>query len=172
MSRSPKVSESPLRKSWARSIGGCLKEAAEFLELDLSDAKATEIVQVINQVVVDLQAGELGEYGLESEDIEGETYVTMLAVLWGQQMVDALCWEWVELILDGDKSTAALAVVSPNRSMAITPFFFVRDCIDGRCEVKIALSFDMLLHNSRIPEFPPKSYTFILDRIQHIIPPR
>lgn len=90
-----------------------------------------------------------------------------LGALWGSQLVQRFGWGWVMVEDDGDSS---IAVVDGRRSMVVYPFDYVYGCLESGEYPTILLAFN-LLADGGLPTFPDRSYTSIMDGIQHIVPP-
>tara|TARA_R110002072_G_scaffold302970_1_gene490468 strand:+ start:362 stop:616 length:255 start_codon:yes stop_codon:yes gene_type:complete len=83
-----------------------------------------------------------------------------------------LNWEWVNVIYEKNGTPYKMvAVVSPGREMMICPFHFVFDCMANHAPVTIALSYNMLVDGSEIPQLPPYGYENVMARVHHIVPP-
>lgn len=69
-------------------------------------------------------------------------FILSMACLWGTQICRAYNWEWVTLNYDGGSS---VAIVSPDRAVAVYPLFYFKDFIDELDrETTIILVFNML----------------------------
>jgi len=83
-------------------------------------------------------------------------------------MVREFEWSWTDIRVDG---ALDVAVVSPERDMAIYPFTFIADCLAKRRICTVELSFNMLVGRKGETIFPARSYESVMMHIQHIVPP-
>ena len=78
-----------------------------------------------------------------------------LGCLWGEQVRQALKWEWTEL---RDVTNTYYALVSPDRAYAIFPTIYMRELLaDAERDNTAQLLFNMLVAGS-LPPSAPKSY--------------
>jgi len=89
--------------------------------------------------------------------------------LWGRQLEREFDWEWSQAQFED--GSAAVGVFSPDRSLAIYPFYFVLGCLENSAPVTILLSFNMLSAGD-IPTFPQGEFQNVMEGVQHIIPPK
>jgi hypothetical protein len=155
-------SESPPEPERARLIGTVTKEAAVYLGVDPVTGSPARIVELVDAAIVRIVLGE------QSSIPESEEKDFVLGCLWGTQMVREFDWSWADMRA-GDRLD--VAVVSPERDMAIYPFTFIADCIAKRRVCTVALSFNMLIARKGEIIFPVKSYESVMMHIRHIIPP-
>jgi hypothetical protein len=145
-----------------RLIEAVTKDAAGFLGVDPVKASPATIVKKIDAAILQIVFGEATSIPKEEEpDL-------VLGCLWGAQMVREFGWAWADIrVGDG----LEVAVVSPDRDMAIYPFTFVADCLAKRRICTVELSFNMLIERKGQTIFQPKSFENVVMHIQHIIPP-
>ncbi len=69
-------------------------------------------------------------------------FILSMACLWGTQICRAYNWEWVTLDYDTGSS---VAIVPPDRAVAVYPLFYFKDFIDEpERDTTIILLFNML----------------------------
>ena len=149
----------------SKEIQGNLVGAAEDgLELvgATKNMTSAKVVEAINKYVTGCAREKV-----EVSDVYDEMILS-IGSLWGQQMVKEFKWEWSSVEFS-DKS-AAYGVFHKNRSLALYPFHFIYGCIVNQAQVKIALSFNMLLAGE-VPKFKPREYGNVMDCFHFIVPP-
>jgi len=96
----------------------------------------------------------------------------LLGSLWGEAVVAALGWAWVQVVFNRHPDTVATAVVSPDRSLALFPIHFILGCLDDPdVDCTMALSFD-LLAGGQLDGFTPGGYANVMDVVHRAIPRR
>lgn len=154
--------ESPTDPERKRLLESVTKDAAGYLGVDLVNDTPVHIVKSVNSVIVRIV------FGQPTPIPESEEKDLVLGCLWGAQMVREFDWSWADIRF-GD--ALDVAVVSPERDMAIYPFTFVADCIAKRCICTVALSFNMLMERKGETIFEPKRYESLMTHIRHVVPP-
>ncbi|QDU73188.1 hypothetical protein Pan97_01550 [Bremerella volcania] len=140
-------------------------DAAEILDVSLGDSPQV-IIEAIDQCVREIQKGCGPELDAE------EDLVMLLGSLWGNQIVQALSWQWVNIDLtDSDPPFAAIGVVSPDRDKVIYPFNFVSLCVEKDVLVNILLVYNVLTEKPESAVYDPGSCENVMTRIQHMVPP-
>ena len=158
-----KVSESPPDEKRQNLIQSVIEDAAELLEINLSEDLPSEIMKKVNDAILAIIFDKPTPITKEDDpDL-------LLGCLWGAQMVRQFGWYWADVLLDN--SIKEVAMISPNKEMIIFPFSFVGACIDKQCISTVLLAFNMLLENDRIGEIEPGTYENIMLSIHHIVPP-
>ena len=96
----------------------------------------------------------------------------LMGSLWGEAVVAALGWSWVQVVFNQHRDTVATAVVSPDRSMAIFPIHFVLACVeDPAVDCTMALVFD-LLAAGQVGDLTPGGYANLMDFVHRVVPRR
>ena len=157
-----RITDSPCDPKRQQLINTVTKDAAGFLDLDLSTASPAEVVKKVDSVIVRIVFGE------PQPVPETEEKHLILGSLWGAQMVKEFGWAWAD-VRNGE--AIIVGVVSPQKDMVIHPFNFVADCIAKRCVCTVELSFNMLLEKKGAAVFSPGSYENVMLHIHHIVPP-
>jgi hypothetical protein len=160
---SMKVTESTPDQERLELIKAVTSDAAELLDVDLSNDPAQQVVTKVNDAIVALV---FGEPTAVSQD---ENPHLLLGALWGAQMARQFHWYWADVEIDDTFNEVAM--VSPNKEMILFPFSFVEACIGKQCISTVLLAFNMLLENDRIGEIEPGAYENIMLNIHHIVPP-
>ncbi len=101
----------------------------------------------------------------------GEDIVALFGVAWGQCLVEEFGWQWKSVSFVGDGADEkVIAVVSPDRSLAIYPFDYVRAYVeDPTVDVTIALAFNILQAKNH-PSFEPDELVDFMSGVQRIVP--
>lgn len=162
-----KISESPIGEERLRLVQGCADDAARVLELDRTILTPAQIVEAVDTFVDDWQQGDKRCY---SDDVDTWSLSLEVGSLWGEQLVAQLGWEWANVVFHEQNDSKAVGVFSPDRSLAIYPFYFVYGCLENDATVKIMLAFNMLIDPSRLPPIAPQSYANVMDHVHYIIP--
>ncbi len=158
------ITEEAIDSETLDPILGCANDAAQMLGIDLEKLSPKEIVALVDNCVLNIQKGEAPE--IHEEDDPSLT----LGSLWGQQMVNELCWEWSSVTFHDHDDTKAVGVFSKDRALAIYPFHFVHGCLENNATVTILLAFNMLIEGTRIPELPAGGFENVMDNVSHIVP--
>jgi hypothetical protein len=159
---SPSLSASPADPERLRLIKAVTKDAAAYLGVDPAKDSPANVVAVVDAAIVQIV------FGKPDPIPEKEEKNLVLGCLWGAQMVREFGWSWADIRLG---EALDVAVVSPERDMAIYPFTFVADCIAKHRVCTVALSFNMLLERKGETVFQPMAYENVMMHIQHIVPP-
>ncbi|MGA2497490.1 MAG: hypothetical protein ABSH20_07100, partial [Tepidisphaeraceae bacterium] len=95
-----------------------IEEYKQKLNIDPSKASVSEIQHVVELMVLRLQASGCrdNEYLLDQ--------AFLLGLAWGETLVRDLGWKWEMLV--AENGATALAVVSPDRGLAVTPLLFMK----------------------------------------------
>lgn len=92
-----------------------------------------------------------------------------LGIIWGDQLVRQFGWEWTCLQTDGQD---LYAVVSPDRSLAVYPTYFIKACLDDPyADCTAMLAFNML-EAGNVGELPAGEYENLMAGVRRIIPKR
>jgi hypothetical protein len=144
-------------------IEAVTRDAAGVLGVDLVKDSPDDIVRKIDATIVEMVFGRPTSIPKEEEEPD-----LLLGCLWGAQMVREFGWAWADMQFpDG----VDVAVVSPERDIAIYPLTFVAECLAKRRVCTVELSFNMLSGRRAEMVFPPKSYEDLMMHVMHIIPP-
>lgn len=145
-------------------IKAAANDARSALDIENDSPSAEELVKGVDELVFRAQKSKCK--GID------DTWTFSIAVgsLWGQCLVEKLGWQWMNVNFDEGEEAKAVGVVSPDRSLAIYPFYFVYGCLENNAPVTIALSFNMLVDGSRIPDLPANGYENVMDNVHHIVP--
>jgi hypothetical protein len=92
-----------------------------------------------------------------------------LGAVWGDQLVRQFGWEWTCLQADGQD---LYAVVSPDRSLAVYPTYFIKACLDEpNADCTAMLAFNML-EAGNVGGLPAGGYENLMAGVRRIIPKR
>ncbi len=140
------------------NLRGCAADAAGVLGL-AADATPAGRVAAVDAFVDRWQHGDRPAAGVVAAD----DVPYLLGSLWGAALVAALGWAWAEVTFNRHKETAALAVVSPDRSLAIFPVHFVLACLeDTGVDCTVALAFEQLTAGA-VDGYTPGGYANVMD---------
>ena len=157
------VTEEPIDPDILESLAGAAGEGAELAEVSL-DATPAEIVAAINDLVYRQQKE-------PTDDVDNwEDRALPLGCLWGMQLVRQFDWEWANVTLHDHDDVKAMGVFSPDRSLAVYPFYFIFGCLEHQATVTILLAFNML-DGGKIPPLPAGGYENVMEGVHHIVPP-
>ncbi|MFO1062630.1 MAG: hypothetical protein U0892_01985 [Pirellulales bacterium] len=150
----------------------CINGLAE-LGLHRSDAPQ-KIIHAIDVAILSAQASP------EDQRTEEETVrlISLFGALWGEQLVRALRWSWVTLVVSNDQApattpsgTGVQAVCSTNRSLVIYPFFTLDAALRQNIDTAIELAFNILSDGKRVPNLPDGAFENVMEHVYHT-PPR
>jgi hypothetical protein len=158
-----RITEAPIDPDMLQNIEGAAGEGAELAEIFVDDSPAA-IVAAVNDLVVEEQ-----KHPVEGID-HFDDRALPLGSLWGMQLVRQLGWQWAEVTLHDHNDAKAVGVFSPDRSLAIYPFYFIYGCLENGVPSTILLAFNMLLEG-KIPPQEPKAYVNLMEHVHHIVPP-
>lgn len=157
------ITENPIDAGMLGNIEGCAGDVAAMPGLDINSPEE-ELVRAVDDFVNAWQKGRRPE--VPEDDDPSLT----LGSLWGQQLVRKLGWQWTGVTFHDHDDSKAVGVFSPDRSLAVFPFYFVYGCIENNAPVTIMLSYNMLVDGTRIPSLPPNGYENVMDHVHHIVP--
>jgi hypothetical protein len=152
------------------AIVECAGEAADELGLTESD-EPRAVVEAIDEYLHEIQQtlqnkGNSARAPAESTPGVEDLSLT-LASLWGQQLVRQFGWQWGSVVFHDADEAEAVGVFSPDRSLAIYPFYFLYQCLTEFIPVTILLAFDVLDSKDRIPPLPANGYENVMDNVHH-----
>ena len=92
-----------------------------------------------------------------------------LGSVWGNQLVRQFGWQWTCIQQDDQE---LYAVVSPDRSLAVYPTYFIKACLDDpRVDCTAMLSFNML-EAGKVTGLPAQGYENLTQSVHRIVPRR
>lgn len=153
-----------IEKDIRAQLTGCAETAPSILGLTGTIA---EKIQQLDEQLVECQT-DVHAFAAKFPD---EDIVVLFGVAWGQCLVEEFSWQWKKVSFERDGADEKLiAVVSPDRSMAIYPFEYVRAYLDDpTLDVTIALAFNMLQAKNH-PNFEPDGLVDFMSGVQRIVP--
>lgn len=161
------TADAPIPDETLRKIRDCARGALDDLGPEVEAEGPAGIVAAIDDLMDQIQQD---PDGLSHE--EGADPVVYFGALWGEQLVAALGWEWARVDQDRDEAEPIVAVVSPDRSLAILPFHYLAERLrDKGLDVTVALAFNMLVDGA-IPAMPAGGYADVMDGVRRIVPRR
>ncbi len=159
------ITDGPIPDETLQKIRACAKGALEDLGPEVAAEGPAGIVAAIDDIMDQIQQDPAGV----SQE-EGADPTVYFGALWGEQLVAALGWEWAHVDLGLDEPV--LAVVAPDRSLAVYPFHFLAHRLDDPgLDVTVALAFNMLVDKT-IPPMPPGGYVDVMEGVRRIVPRR
>jgi len=156
-------SENPLSDKILGNIRDCAEDAATLIQVAPTQSPS-EIVEAVDSFVYRWQKGVRPKV-----DEEDDLSLT-LGSLWGEQIVREFKWQWGSVTFHNHGDSKAVAVLSPDRSLAIYPFHFVYGCMEKGASVTIMLAYNMLKNSNKIPPLPARGYENLMENVHHIIP--
>lgn len=145
-------------------VANCCQSAPRVLNLH---GASSEKIEQIDRLLLECQTdGDAFAARFPDEDI-----VVLFGVAWGQCLVEEFNWEWKSVSFESDGADEkVIAVVSPDRAMAVYPFEYVRAYVeDPTVDVMIALAFNMLQAKNH-PSFEPDGLVDFMSGVQRIVP--
>ena len=163
------MAERPIALDERDELRNYAKSALQLLGVSVAAAPAT-IVEAIDGFVDQwprrdpaLVAAELAR----SDDIIDLSWA--LGALWGDQLVRQFQWMWTVIGVD---DAERYGVVPVDRSLALFPAYFVRDCLyDADRDFTAMLMFNML-HAGRFNSSSPDGYLNLAETVARIVPRR
>ncbi len=162
-------SETPVTETILANVAGCARDAMAVLARSgVPLASSAERVAAVDDFVERWQRGDRPP----ADAMDPQDVPYLMGSLWGEAIVAALGWSWVQVVFNQRTDTVATAVVSPDRSMAIFPIHFVLECVqEAAVDCTIALSFDMLVAG-QAGDLTPHGYANVMDVVHRIVPRR
>src|SRR5581483_6866349 len=161
------ISEEEINPKMMGSVKACAQDALKVLGItEGTDPKA--VVEAIDAFVYAWQKGTR-----PSPDVlADEDAPFIMGSLWGEQLVARFGWEWKGITFHDHGNSKAVAVVSPDRSLAIYPLHFLMGALrDARVDATIALTFNMLDAGfPAVPNLQPRAYVNVMDHARRIVP--
>lgn len=158
---SVKALEQPIPATMRKDIRENAADASLLLRVDQETHTPAAIVGSIDVFLCRWQEGDRPDLD-EDDDL-----ALMLGSLWGEQLVEALDWQWAALTIPNRKKSVVVGVFSPDRSLALYPFHAIRACLDNKTPVVVRLAFTILLEGSRLSALPQGGYKNIIDMVAH-----
>ena len=160
-------SERPVTDAIATNLRGCAADARRVLGL-ADTASPAEQVAAADAFVDRWQQGDRPDATV----VDPGDVPFLFGSLWGEAVVAAFGWAWVQVVFNRHPDTVATAVVSPDRSMAIFPIHFVLGCAqDPAVDCTMALSFNMTTAG-KVDGLTPGGYANVMDFVHRIVPRR
>jgi hypothetical protein len=161
------ISEIPIETSLKDEFAEYSAAGHRLLQVRPSDDPAA-IVAAIDTFVDRHQAKSRSFLGKLIGGAKNNTEPSLaLGIVWGNQLVRELGWEWTSLLKDGYRY---YVVASPDRSLAIYATYFVKECLDFHtADCTVMLSFNML-RGCTFPKQLAGSYTSVMPAVYRIIP--
>ncbi len=103
------------------------------------------------------------------DTLDEDDLIYAFGIAWGNAMVQAHGWHWVDLTFHAFDDWVGRAVVSPDRALMILPFAHIHECLSGDDEVKIGASL-AVIGTDLIPPLEPRGYVNLVHNIQRIVP--
>lgn len=151
--------EHPLPANMRKEIKEHVADASLMLRVDVETHTPAAIVGAIDVFLCRWQEGERPELN-ENDDLS-----LMLGSLWGEQLIEALGWQWASVILPDRGNAVAVGVFSRDRALALYPFHVVRACVDKGAPVAVRLAFNMLLEGTRFHAMPARGYRNVMEML-------
>lgn len=151
------IKERPLPPNIRQEIKQHMADAALLLRVEPEEDTPGAIVGAIDVFLNKWQAGERPELD------EGDDLAFWLGSLWGQQLVEALGWQWAVLTIPRKRKPAVVIGVSPpDRTTVLYPFHAIHECLDGG-RVPVRRIFAMLMEGATLRNLPPGGYRNVMD---------
>lgn len=155
---STEIKERPLPPNIQQEIRQHMADAGLMVRVEPGEDTPGAIIAAIDVFLGKWQAGERPDVD-EDDDL-----ALMLGSLWGQQVVEALGWEWASMTLPGKrKPVVVIGVFSPDRAAALYPFHAVRAGLDKGAPVAVRRVFSMLMEGAKLHGLPARGYKNVMD---------
>ena len=163
------TSEMPIEPAVAKNLAGAASEGAQLVGIGLH-AQPAAIAEAINKFL-EPKSPRGPDQARPASNVDNWTDRALpVGGLWGELMVRSLGWQWASLIQHDHDDFRVIAVVSPDRSLAIFPFHYCFGCLENGVYPAVLLAFNML-QAGKIPPQPAGGYVNLMDGVRHIIPP-
>ena len=153
------ATERPIPPAMRQEIRQHAADAALLLRVDVETQTPAAIAGAIDLFLCRWQEGERPELD-ENDDLS-----LMLGSLWGDQMVEALGWQWAAVTLPDRRNSTVLGVFSRDRALALYPFHAVKACTDKGAPVAVRLAFNMLFEGARFHAMPARGYRNVMEML-------
>lgn len=152
------IKEGPVPPTIRQELRQHRADAALLLRVEPEEDTPGAIVGAIDVFLNKWQAGDRPELD------EGDDLAFWLGSLWGQQLVEALDWQWVVLTIPRKRKPAVvIGVVPPERSAVLFPFHVVRECLTGDGPVLVRRVFGMIMEGAKLRDLPPGGYQNVMN---------
>jgi hypothetical protein len=119
---------------------------------------------------VDHAISEWQRTGLHPDlEVGREDMIGVLGFTWGEQIVAAHGWQWVNLTFHEHNDWQTIAVVSTDRLLMILPFAFIYECLDRGADVTIGMSI-RAIGSDVVPTLPPGGYLDLMHGLRRVVP--
>jgi len=154
------VKENPIPATMRKEIKQHMADASLMVHVDTEVDTPGAIIGAIDVFLCNWQEGERPDLD-EDDDV-----ALALGSLWGEQLVEALDWQWASVTFPGKKKpVVVLGVFSPDRAAALYPFHAVRACLDKGAPVVVRLLFSALMEGTKLRNLPPRGYQNVMELI-------
>jgi hypothetical protein len=159
------ITDGPIPDETLRKIRDCAKGALDDLGPEVAAEGPAGVVAAIDDIMDQIQ-----QEPAKVSDEEGADPVVFFGALWGEQLVNALGWQWTNV--EHGQGEPVVAVAAPDRSLVIYPFHFLASRLgDKGLDVTVALAFNMLVDGA-IPPMPPGGYVDVMEGVRRMVPRR
>ncbi|WP_337172942.1 hypothetical protein [Paludisphaera sp.] len=159
------ITDGPIPDETLRKIRDCAKGALDDLGPEVAAEGPAGIVAAIDEIMDQIQ-----QESAKLSDEEGADPAVFFGALWGEQLVNALGWQWTNV--EHGVEEPVVGVAAPDRSLVIYPFHFLASRLADRAlDVTVALAFNMLADGT-IPPVPAGSYVDVMQGVRRVVPRR
>jgi hypothetical protein len=152
------LAERPLPPNVRQEIKQHLADGALMAHVDPEQDTPGAVIGAIDVFLSRWQAGDRPDLD-ENDDVP-----LALGSLWGQQLVEALGWQWSSVMLPGKgRPVSAIGVFSRDRALALYPFHAVRACLEKGSPVNVRLVFNALMEGTRFHGLAAGGYRNVLE---------
>lgn len=129
-----------------------------LLRVELEEDTPGAIVGAIDVFLAKWQAGERPALD------EGDDLSLWLGSLLGQQLAEALGWQWITLTIPRKRKPAVVvAVASPDRAALLLPIHVVRECLEQEGPVLVRRAFALIMEGATLKGLPPQGYRNVME---------
>lgn len=162
------IQERPLTQNELKEFADYTDRAMINLGLANSQAAPEAVIQAVETFVDRWQAERRNPLKkLLSRTPDATDVALGLGSVWGNQLVRQFHWEWTCVKQNGQD---LYAVVSPDRSIAVYPTYFIKACLDNpRVDCTIMLAFNMLTAG-KVSGLPAQGYENLMQGVRRIVP--
>ncbi|EHR1165429.1 hypothetical protein HYO33_22865 [Vibrio parahaemolyticus] len=139
------------------------------LVASLAEKQGVTPIEWVDNYLYDWQMNGVPPCNFIDEDSNDEEIIAALAIVWAKQLSIDFEWQWSSLTFHDFDDWTGLAVVSPDRSLIVLPFAYIRECLKKHDEVKISASISALKNNV-VPDLGAKSYINLMHSLHRILP--
>ncbi len=162
------MQERDLTQQEQSEFASCADAGLKLLELSGGDAPPQRTLEAIETYLDEWRKPKGGFLSrLFASKPDSTQAALALGSVWGNQIVRAFDWQWVCAQSDGKDF---YCVVSPDRSLAIYPTYFMKGCLDNPAvDCTAVLAFNMLAAGS-VGQLPPGGYTDLMSGVHRVVP--